>query len=78
MDFNCRPAGGYNAGSYNTDISALNWNSFLIDQRKIPNVITYNSKVECHYRESKPFGYGPYDRIKTNYKTNPRREVLVI
>ena len=78
MDFNSRPAGGYNAGSYDTDVSSLNWNAFLIDQQKIPNVITYNSKVECHYKKFQKFGYGPYERIKTNYKTNPSREVLTL
>ena len=76
IDFNLRPFGGFDAGSYDTDISEENWSSYLFDNLP-PEYITYTDTIECVYKEPrKMFGYGELDKVKTtllnsiNYKVN--------
>lgn len=64
MDFNCRPAGGFEAGSYDTDISDNNWLDYFI-RNKMPETITFNNTVEIFYKNKQTFGYSDYSRVKT-------------
>lgn len=63
MDFNCRPAGGFEAGSYDTDISNNNWLDYLI-KKNIPKDITFTHSVEIFYKNKQTFGYTDYNRVK--------------
>lgn len=64
IDFNLRPFGGFDAGSYDTDVSDQIWCSYLFGNTP-PNVITYTSKVECIYTKPQQFGYAPWERKKS-------------
>lgn len=64
IDFNLRPFGGYDKGSYDWDVSNQNWATYLLGKRP-PSTIQYHSSVECIYKEKWKFGYAPWERIKT-------------
>ena len=64
LDFNLRPFGGFEMGSYDTDISNQNWISYLFGT-KPPEEITYNNTIQCFYKEEKQFGYSDIERVKT-------------
>ena len=63
MDFNCRVSGGYDAGSYDTDISNANWPKILIEDRPIEKVI-FGNQIRCLYKKKQLFGYSDYNRYK--------------
>jgi len=69
IDFNLRPFGGFDKGSYDTDVSDQNWISY-IDGVIPPNNIKYTHSIQCIYKDMQQFGYAPWDRIKTEL-TNP-------
>lgn len=69
IDFNLRPFGGFDKGSYDTDVSDQNWISY-IDGVVPPNNIKYTHSIQCIYKDMQQFGYAPWDRIKTEL-TNP-------
>ena len=69
IDFNLRPFGGFDKGSYDTDVSDQNWISY-IDGAVPPNNIKYTHSIQCIYKDMQQFGYAPWDRIITEL-TNP-------
>lgn len=64
-DFNARPFGGFEAGSYDTDVSDQNWINYLIGNYP-PEEIEYNNVIECNYLEKVLFGYSELDRKKVS------------
>ena len=73
MDFNCRPAGGFENGSYDTDVSDCNWSNILLTD-SVPQTINYHTSVTIEYKTLQTFGYGDYRRIKTPIKL--KRKVI--
>ena len=65
IDFNLRPFGGFDMGSYDTDVSDQNWSSYLFGNVP-PDHITYTDTVRCVYKKKQQFGYSDMDRIKIN------------
>ena len=65
IDFNLRPFGGFDKGSYDTDVSDQNWSSYLFGNVP-PDYITYTDTVRCVYKKKQRFGYSDIDRIKIN------------
>lgn len=65
MDFNCRPAGGFENGSYDTDVSDCNWNNILLTD-SVPQTINYHSSVNIEYKTLQTFGYADYKRTKNS------------
>ena len=65
IDFNLRPFGGYDMGSYDTDVSKENWCDYIFGNIP-PAYIDYYSQVMCHYKEKRLFGYSPIKRLKNN------------
>jgi hypothetical protein len=65
MDFNLRPFGGFDMGSYDTDVSDQNWSSYLFGNVP-PDHITYTDTIRCVYKKKQQFGYSDIDRIKIN------------
>ena len=63
IDFNLRPFGGFDKGSYDTDVSDQNWSSYLFGNVP-PDYITYTDTVRCVYKKKQRFGYSDIDRIK--------------
>ena len=63
IDFNLRPFGGFDKGSYDTDVSDQNWSSYLFGNVP-PDYITYTDTVRCIYKKKQRFGYSDIDRIK--------------
>ena len=63
IDFNLRPFGGFDKGSYDTDVSDQNWSSYLFGDVP-PDYITYTDTVRCVYKKKQRFGYSDIDRIK--------------
>ena len=63
IDFNLRPFGGYDKGSYDWDVSDQTWAKYLLGE-KPPSAIQYHSSVECIYTEKRKFGYAPWHRLK--------------
>ena len=63
IDFNLRPFGGFDMGSYDTDVSDQNWSSYLFGNVP-PDYITYTDTVRCVYKKKQQFGYSDIDRIK--------------
>ena len=63
IDFNLRPFGGFDMGSYDTDVSDQNWCSYIFGDTP-PEYINYHSQVLCYYLEARQFGYSPVRRIK--------------
>ena len=61
MDFNCRPAGGFDMGSYDTDTSDVDFCDIL-HTKNVPETINYHSKVICEYKESQQLGYADVNR----------------
>ena len=61
MDFNCRVSGGYEAGSYDEEVSDACWAQWLIE-KQVPRSITFNQSVRCFYNEKVKFGYSSYSR----------------
>ena len=76
IDFNLRPFGGFDMGSYDTDVSDQNWISYLFDN-KPPMHITYTHTIECFYKNKQKFGYSTLDRIKTKLIDNIKFEVKI-
>jgi hypothetical protein len=65
IDFNLRPFGGFDMGSYDTDVSDQNWSSYLFGNVP-PDHITYTDTVRCVYKKKQQFGYSDINRIKIN------------
>ena len=65
IDFKLRPFGGFDMGSYDTDVSDQNWSSYLFGNVP-PDYITYTDTVRCVYKKKQQFGYSDIDRIKIN------------
>lgn len=63
IDFNLRPFGGFDMGSYDTDVSDQNWISYLYGN-DVPSHIKYHSQVSCVYDQDTPFGYEDWVRVK--------------
>ena len=63
IDFNLRPFGGFDMGSYDTDVSDQNWSSYLFGNVP-PDYIKYTDTVRCVYKKKQQFGYSDIDRIK--------------
>jgi hypothetical protein len=63
IDFNLRPFGGFDVGSYDTDVSDQNWCDYIFGKTP-PEIISYTHKVECFYLEHQQFGYSPINRIR--------------
>ena len=75
IDFNLRPFGGWDKGSYDWDISDEIWSSYLFDN-KPPTEIKYLHSVECVYTEKQKFGYAPWDRLRNKLQHPYTHEVL--
>ena len=75
IDFNLRPFGGFDMGSYDTDTSNQNWSSYIFGNVP-PEYITYTDTIECFYKKKQRFGYSDVNRVKTkltnfiNFKVN--------
>lgn len=67
MDFNLRPFGGFEMGSYDTDVSDQQWTSFLYGA-PVPEYILYTHQIKCIYDQTEQFGYHKWDRVKTANK----------
>ena len=65
IDFNLRPFGGFDMGSYDTDVSDQNWSSYLFGNVP-PDYITYTDTIRCVYKKKQQFGYSDIERIKIN------------
>jgi len=76
IDFNLRPFGGYDKGSYDWDISDQNWASYLFGN-KPPKQIFYTDSVECIYTEKRKFGYAPWERLKNSLPRPYVKEVTI-
>lgn len=63
IDFNLRPFGGFDMGSYDTDVSDQNWCDYIFGKTP-PEIISYTHKVECFYLKQQQFGYSPVNRIR--------------
>lgn len=63
MDFNCRPAGGFENGSWDKDIANHNVLDYYISGKTFPSQISFNNAVELIYITKQEFGYTDYDRI---------------
>lgn len=63
MDFNCRPAGGFENGSYDTEIANHNVLDYLLDRKSFPNQIKFDKSVEIIYNSKQQFGYTDYRRV---------------
>lgn len=68
IDFNLRPFGGFDKGSYDWDVSDQNWIKYIFGKTP-PQKIVYTHSVECIYKNKQQFGYAPWDRVKTALKT---------
>ena len=62
-DFNARPFGGYDAGSYDTDVSDQNWIDYLMGETP-PETIKYTHEITCKYIDKQQFGYSGFKRFK--------------
>ena len=62
-DFNARPFGGYDAGSYDTDVSDQNWIDYLMGETP-PEAIKYTHEITCKYIDKQQFGYSGFERFK--------------
>ncbi len=67
IDFNLRPFGGFDKGSYDRSISDQNWIDYLFGKTP-PESILYTHTVKCHYKEKIQFGYSDINRIKDELK----------
>ena len=67
IDFNLRPFGGFDKGSYDRSISDQNWIDYLFGKTP-PESILYTHSVKCHYKEKIQFGYSDINRIKDELK----------
>jgi hypothetical protein len=65
MDFNCRPAGGFEAGSYDRDIAGHNVLDYFLQQIQCPDQIQFTKQVECIYKVAQQFGYSDLERKVT-------------
>ncbi len=74
IDFNLRPFGGFDKGSYDTDVSNQNWVSYLYGGH-VPNNIVYSHQVKCKYNQKTKFGYEHCYREKI--KSNLNFKVIV-
>lgn len=68
MDFNCRPAGGFENGSYDRDIANHNILDYFLDNKTIPKKIFFKKQVELNYNKDKTFGYSEYIRSVSDIK----------
>ena len=75
MDFNCRPAGGFENGSYDFDVSDCNWSNILLTDN-VPTHINYHSSIQIDYNIKQTFGYSSYQRTKKQLQK--KQEVIVI
>tara|TARA_B110001454_G_scaffold47999_1_gene47330 strand:+ start:44 stop:982 length:939 start_codon:yes stop_codon:yes gene_type:complete len=64
IDFNLRPFGGFDKGSYDIDVSNENWSSYIFGNVP-PKHIAYTNTVECFYKKKQIFGYSDVNRVKT-------------
>ena len=67
MDFNCRLSGGFETGTYDTNISDNNWLDYLI-RGKTPIDVEFNAKIDSYFgnkKIKKLFGYHSYYRVRT-------------
>ena len=74
IDFNLRPFGGFDKGSYDTEVSNESWTSYLFGKTP-PSTIDYYKSVRCVYKEKLQFGYSNIDRIVTKLKDPISHEV---
>ena len=63
IDFNLRPFGGFDMGSYDTDVSDQNWCDYIFGKTP-PKIISYTDTIECFYLKQQQFGYSDLNRIK--------------
>ena len=68
LDFNCRPAGGFETGTFDRLIGDFNVLDFYLGHNKMPDAITFSNQVQLTYKYNYQFGYGPFDKkiIKKN------------
>lgn len=62
LDFNCRPAGGFETGTYDTLIGDCNILDCYISNKGMPQAITFNKQVQIAYKYKQQFGYAPIDK----------------
>jgi hypothetical protein len=74
IDFNLRPFGGFDMGSYDIDVSDQNWSSYLFGNVP-PEYITYTDTIQCFYKKPQQFGYSDVDRVKTKLTKTLKFEV---
>lgn len=68
MDFNCRPSGGFDARSFDTDTSNHDHVEYLIEQvTDVPPSI-FHAEVICDYQKPQKFGYAPWIRTRRSLK----------
>lgn len=72
MDFNCRPAGGFENGSWDRDIANHNMFDYYILGKTFPSQIKFTNSVELIYNSKREFGYTEYQRTK-----NPIEEITL-
>ena len=62
MDFNCRPAGGFEQGSYDRDIANHNVLDYYLSNKLPPTQIQFTKQVKCIYKVAQQFGYSDLER----------------
>ena len=67
IDFNLRPFGGFDKGSYDRTISDQDWIDYLFGKTP-PESISYTSSVECYYKEKLRFGYSHINKVINELK----------
>jgi hypothetical protein len=72
MDFNCRPAGGFENGSWDRDIANHNVFDYYIAEQFFPSQIVFNNAVEILYTSKREFGYTDHTKTVT-----PIEEIII-
>ena len=62
LDFNCRPAGGFETGTYDTLIGDCNILDCYLGKQNMPELITFDKQVQITYKYKQQFGYSPIDK----------------
>lgn len=62
LDFNCRPAGGFETGTYDTLIGDCNILDCYLGKTDVPEAITFDKQVQITYKYKQQFGYSPIDK----------------
>lgn len=77
MDFNCRPAGGFETGTFDTLIGDCNILDYYVGKQNILENITFTNSVEIEYDILQQFGYSTFvKKVKPIKKINYEVKVI--